>query len=144
MTVSKIPAANVWFEPPGADDGDESPIPAWLQLDGSEYVVATDAPKDASLLDWHNDGAEYEMVITGSPMVQIDSGGGVVTVAASGTPFAILIDDAGGLVASTNLALEEAGAYYAAANGSIVAVRFDANEVKLTQAGTTVRSYEDA
>lgn len=137
---SQQQGSDQWTEPA---KGGGTPIATGYALveDGGEYVLEASTYPDAELVDWHAAGLEYEMLITSDPYVIVDVGGGVLTPAASGTAAAILVDDDGGLVASTDLTLDEAGAYYAAANGSIVAARFYAPRKRFVGVRSVIRAF---
>lgn len=136
MTVSKTGSANTWLEKGGTDSS--LPVPAFWQESGGEYVIATTGSQDAALVDWHDDGLEYELLITSDPYVMIDSGGEIVP-SATGTPVAIWIDDplnpGEGLLLSDDLTQTAAGAFYLSANGTLVLARFDAAKMQLLQLG---------
>lgn len=132
-------SSNTWIGRVGEFDDADHPIRAFLQEDTGVYGLATTGPEDAACIDWHGDGLVAELVITGSPYVLVDVGGGVISPASSGTVAAILIDDgSGGLRQSTDLDEAEAGHFYLAGNGDLVAVRDDAARLQFIQTGDTI------
>jgi hypothetical protein len=132
-------SSNLWTEPANGG-GTPTSTGLYLVLVGGEYVLRSRVTPDAELVDWHQAGSVFEMVITGSPYVIIDNAG-VLELSASGTAAAILVDDAGGLVLSTDLTLNAAGAFYPAANGNIVAARFDDTRLRFVQANDVIYTY---
>lgn len=139
--MSQLAGAALYSEAP-TGGGTPSVAPMGFVEDGAEYVLEETTEPDAELVDWHNDGAEYELLITSEPYIIVDNGG-VLELATSGTPAAILIDDDGDLVLSTDVTGLPAGAFYPAANGDIVAARFDHPRTRLVQIGSTTFSYPE-
>lgn len=144
MSLIQSNSAAVWNESAGSGAA-MAVAPVHLVDDAGAVVpelVSVGSAEVAELVDWHGDRAVYELVKTGAPLVIVDNAG-KLELADSGTPAAILVDDAGGLRLSTDLTQTPAGAFYRAGNGDIVAVRFDAGRQRLAQIGDVIITYVD-
>ncbi len=149
MTLRQQPAAAVQTETKGAGAG--AAAEEYHFVDNGSGVAILEGlsagnPEFARPVDWHHDGSVFELVLIGSPYKQIDDGSGNIILSQSGTAIAILVDGGDGvtLQVSTDLTQTPAGAFYDAANGDIVPVRFDDRRVRFVAIGTTITSFEDA
>lgn len=143
--MSKQPnSSGLWTEegPAAATTMDEAHIVEESAGAFTVELVSLGRSRAAQLIDWHGNRAQYEMLITSRPLIVIDNAG-VLELATVGTPAAHLADDGiGGMQLTTDFTRESVGAFYEAANGTIVAARVDANEVGLVQIGSEVRTYQ--
>lgn len=137
MTTPLNPT-NAWVEAPPS--GVDLPVPAFLQFDGTDWIIATSGSHDGRLIADEN--GDYVIVDLRTPTLIVDSGGdyGLNT---SGTPVAQLVDDDGDVTLDTTLTEPVVAVFGQDLAGNIVMVRNEGQpELQLLSIGGSYIGHE--
>lgn len=114
MPLTQSTQSNTYIEP--APDGATFPTIALLTYAAPTFDLGITGAHDGALVNWSNNGV-YDLVDLRAPLVLTDGGGGLLTLAASGTVYAVLGADGSGVAPTATLSTASVAAFYPTASG---------------------------
>ncbi len=134
--------SNVYLEPSAAD-ADTTPVEAFLQHDGTDFVFATSGPRDGAFVTT-DDASVYELLDLRAPLRLIDGGGSLLMLSTSGDVAAVLVTVSGNIVSpSSDLTETPAAEFNLCARGyyPLTAPDGGSNALQLIAVGSTIQPF---